>query len=111
MTNQAEQNTAGPIENKYFYDLRIALERLEQTPEFKAVITEGYFKDKALNHVSLLANPQTIRMGKRAELMEMLIAISHLEDYFLMIKNLGADPSELDEDDEAEYKASNSNVL
>ena len=90
----------------YWRDLKEALERLEKNEDFKKVILEGYFKDKAINGVSLLASPQIKAQGKRADVMESLVAISHLQDYFLVIKAMGEDIPE-DEDDENEEENSN----
>lgn len=89
-----------PEEQEYLYwrDLKEALEQLEQDEKFQKVILQGYFKDKAVNGVSLLANPSIKAQGKRADIMEALVAISHLEDYFLTIKAMGEEPEEDVED-------------
>ena len=84
----------------YWKELKEALEKLEKNEEFKKVILEGYFKKKAIDGVSLLAAPQIKRNGARSDVMEALIAISQLEDYFLTIKQMGEEPEELDEDEE-----------
>lgn len=86
------------VENKYWADMWIALEQLKQNKHFQKVILEGYFKDKAVNGVSLLAQHAVVSGGHRSSVMEDLIAISSLEDFFVTIENLGSIPS--DEDDE-----------
>ncbi len=99
---QADANTEQEIlrvENTYWADLALALERLETNEDFKKVILEGYFKDKAINGVSLLATDHVKRGGFRGDIMEQLIAISQLEDYFITVKSLGITPTE-DEDGE-----------
>jgi len=78
----------------YWKDLKESLEKLEKNKDFKKVILEGYFKEKAVNGVSLLASPQIKRNGARSDVMEALIAISQLEDYFLTIKAMGEEPEE-----------------
>tara|TARA_R110000744_G_scaffold353209_1_gene459516 strand:+ start:199 stop:498 length:300 start_codon:yes stop_codon:yes gene_type:complete len=88
------------VENKYWADMWIALEQLKQNKQFKKVILEGYFKDKAVNGVSLLAQHAVVSGGHRSSVMEDLIAISSLEDFFVTIENLGATPLESDEDEE-----------
>ena len=90
-------------EYAYWQELRQALERLEKNEDFKKVILDGYFTDKAKNGVSLLANPQIKATGKRGEVMEELVAISQLQDYFLVIKAMGEEP-QFDEDDEEEVE-------
>ncbi len=96
-------------EKEYLYwkGLKDSLEILEKNKHFKKVILEGYFKDKAVNGVSLLASPQIKRSGARTDIMESLIAISQLEDYFITIRSLGEDiedDSEDIEDDSVELK-------
>ena len=88
-------------EYNYWRGLREALERLEQNEDFKKVILEAYFKDKAVNSVSLLAVPQIKAQGKRGDIMEELVAISQLQDFFMVIKAMGEEPIE-DEDDDNE---------
>lgn len=103
MNNQKENsNELVAIENKYWKDLCIALGRLHENPDFQKVILEGYFKDRAVNGVSMLAHTSVIREGKRGEVYESLVAISHLQDFFITIANLGSSPEEDDDDNEIE---------
>lgn len=76
-----------------------ALERLQKLDDFKLVIEEGYFKDKAVDGVSLLATDYIVDNGLRNRVMESLVAISHLRDYFHTIEALGNIPPE-DDDEE-----------
>lgn len=69
-----------------------ALERLLENPDFKVVVLEGYLKDRAIDQVSLLADPRMA--ANRAQLFEGLAGISHLEQYFRMIQALGAPAKE-----------------
>lgn len=87
-------------EYNYYVGMRQALERLEANPDFQKVILDGYFKDKAINGVSLLASPKIKIQGKRPDIMEALVAISQLQDYFITIKHMGAEIE--DEEDEEE---------
>jgi len=101
MINQTIQE----VEDKeflYWKDLKEALERLEKNKDFQRVILEGYFKDKAINGVSLLASPQIKRNGARSDVMEALIAISQLEDFFITIRAMGEEPEEDEENEMAE---------
>lgn len=95
----AEETKILEVENKYWVEMYEALERLEKNPDFQKVILDGYFKDKAINGVSLLAQDAIVRGGHRTSVMEDLIAISSLEDHFMTIKNLGSAP---DFDDDLE---------
>ena len=88
------------IENKYWFDMNKALERLHDNPDFQLVILNGYFKDRAVNGVSMLANRGVIESNKRGQILEELVAVSHLQDYFITIANLGSASSESDSDEE-----------
>lgn len=77
-------------DNTYYADMYLALERLHENEDFKKVILEGYFKDKAVKGVSLLATDHVRANNARGAIMEELVAISALEDYFKTIINMGA---------------------
>ena len=76
-------------EYNHYVGLKQALERLEQNPDFQKLILEDYFKNKPINGVSLLATDYIKKNGLRGEIMEDLVAVSKLQDYFLNIKRLG----------------------
>lgn len=101
--NAAENElTADEIkEYNYYVGMRQALERLEANPDFVKVILDGYFKDKAINGVSLLASNYIKKNGLRPDVMESLVAISQLQDYFITVKQLGAELPEEDYEDES----------
>ena len=89
---------AAVSDNTYWTNMQEALERLHKNEDFKKVILEGYFKDRAVNGVSMLASNHVVDNGLRPQIMEDLIGISRLQDYFLTISNLGT-PTEEDEED------------
>jgi hypothetical protein len=77
-------------ENNYWSELANALEELEKNTHFKKLILEGYFKDFAVNQTSMLATDYVRKSGSRPEIMERLVAISNLQDWFATIKQLTA---------------------
>ena len=85
------------IENEYWVTMNDALTKLKQNPDFQKVILEGYFKDKAINGVSMLATDYVKQAGARGDIMEQLVAISNLEDYFITIENLGTTPDDMED--------------
>ncbi len=95
---QSEDVELEGIENQYWVDLAEALERLYENKDFKKVILEGYFKDKAVDQVSLLATSYVQQSGTRGPIMEELVAISALENHFKTIFDLGT-PVPVDEDE------------
>ena len=98
MSNLDEQNII-EVENYYWVDMWNSLQVLQDNKHFQKVILQGYFIDKAVNGVSLLAQDAVVENGKRSQVMEDLIAVSSLEDHFITIENLGNVPPE-DEDEE-----------
>jgi hypothetical protein len=103
MTNQTENEEVELETREQTYWVRQfeALKRLEQNEDFKTLILTGYFTEAAARKVSLLARDDIKRSGARPDVMEALIAISHLQDHFITIKNIGS----IAEDDayEAEF--------
>ena len=97
MINQTENQTEHvedereilTVENNYWVNLNNSLERLKANPDFQAVITEGYFKDRAINGVSMLCAPNSDG-AKRKDLLDEFYAISNLTWYFKMIEHMGS---------------------
>jgi len=96
MNNLGDQQIL-EVENEYWAGMWESLRNLRNNPDFKRVVLQGYFRDKAVNGVSLLAQDAVIANGQRSAIMEDLIAISSLEDFFITIENLGSIPPEDDE--------------
>ena len=88
MSNQTEDQIL-EVENHYWAGLAKDLVELEQDPRFQRLILNSYFKDLAVNQVSMLANEGIILDGKRPLINETLVSISRLQDYFITVKNLG----------------------
>lgn len=99
--NQAKEMLE-TTDNSYAVGMYEALSRLHDNPDFQKVILEGYFKAEPVRITSLLATDYVRREGVRPVLMEKLVAISTLEDYFQTIVQLGCVP---DDEDEAEGEA------
>ena len=93
---QADLELKEQEQYNYFVGQRQALERLEKNPDFKFLILEGYFKDRAINIVSALGSEHVRRTSTRGELMEEAIGISMLQQHFVTVKNLGAEAPEED---------------
>lgn len=87
--NNQEANILESVDNNYYIELDKALRRLESNPDFKMVILDGYLKDKALSGVSLLGRHDIKKRGERPDVIEELVAISNLQEYFFTIRQLG----------------------
>ena len=98
--------TAEIKEYNYNVGMKQALDRLEANPDFQKVIIEGYFNKKAVDGVSLLATDYVRAHGLRPAIMESLIAISQLKDYFLTLQKLGVDTDGEYDDEEDDIELS-----
>ena len=78
------------VEVQYWVDMLESLERLEKSPDFKKVMLDGYIREKALDSVSLLANPAIKKRNERGDVIEDLVAISNLQYYLRMIHTMGS---------------------
>lgn len=74
-------------EMEQFVVLGEALNRLMKNSDFKTVILDYYFKEKTLSAASLLSDNGIKASGKRADIMEELVAISNLQYCFRMIEH------------------------
>jgi hypothetical protein len=77
------------VNSDYAIKMCEALKRLENNEDFKKVILNGYMSSKALDSVSLLAEPGIKKQNARADIMEDLVAISNLGYFFKMVKHFG----------------------
>jgi len=87
--NQQTEQEMEMVETQYWADQYEALTRLESNKDFQLVILQGYFKDRALDNVSMLGTHYAKSSGTRPEIMESLVAISSLQDHFNTIKKIG----------------------
>ena len=81
-----EELLSVPVEIEHAVTMGKALEHLNNCPHFKALILDGFLKEKALASVSLLAVPQIKDAGRRADVMEDLVAASNLQYFFLTVE-------------------------
>ncbi|TFZ81487.1 hypothetical protein [Candidatus Macondimonas diazotrophica] len=58
-----------------------ALKELKEDPNFKLLITEGYIENNSKSSIDMLSIPQVIESGERPQIIERLIAVSHLTNY------------------------------
>lgn len=97
MINQAETQTENlteereilTVSNNYWVEMKQSLDRLRENADFKKVILEGYFKDRAVNGVSMLSAPSSDSVKKK-ELLDEMMAISNLVWYFKMLDHMGS---------------------
>lgn len=67
-------------------DFGKALERLYNNKDFKRVIVEGYFKDEPIRLVQLLSAVDMQTPDKQQSIMQQMVGIGQLQQYFNVIK-------------------------
>lgn len=72
-------------DNSHWVNQKTALDSLKNKPYFKTLIEEGYFKDYAFELVMQLIDPQTVKEGSRGAILEKLVGIAKLQEYFEMV--------------------------
>lgn len=73
------------VDNSYWSDQKEALERLKNKQFYKKLIEEGYFKNYMADLVMQLIRKDVIEQGRRNVILEKLVGIAKLQDYFHMI--------------------------
>lgn len=84
-------------EREVWIKRREALEELSKNKHFQTLILDGYIQEYALDRVSLLAHDGVVENGLRPQMMEMLVAISRLQDYFRVVVHQGRVDQEIEE--------------
>lgn len=100
--NQLEKNIA---QAKEFVALGDALERLKNNRDFKAVMSEGYFKKEAIRLVLLKADVRMQSPAIQASIISQIDSIGNVNQYFEMVfrqadtgvKGIAADEETLQE--------------
>jgi hypothetical protein len=87
---QIEQQIEISIDQaKEIIERKEKMERLLQNPDFKAVFSEGYFRDEAARLVSLLSDPEMRDQQKHEDLVNDMRGISSMQLYILNVRRLG----------------------
>jgi len=88
MDTVTEQEIELSIEQaKAFIAVGEALARLENNPDFKLVIGDGYFKENAIRLVHLKCHPQMGTPEKQADIIRAIDGIGELNRYFDVINH------------------------
>lgn len=83
-----ENYDAAEADNQHWVNQKVALDSLKNKPYFKTLIEEGYFKDYAFELVMSLISPEVMREGRRNVVMERLVGVAKLQEYFDMVDAL-----------------------
>lgn len=86
------------------------LENLRKNPDFKSLIEDDYFKEEASRLVLLKASQQMESQESQIRILNMIDAIGHLQQFFMLVEGLGkqaAGALREDEDTLAEMRQEN----
>lgn len=79
---------AAESDNSRWVEQKTALDSLRNKPYFKTLIEEGYFKDYAFELVMSLIDGSVVREGRRNVVLEKLVGVAKLQEYFDMVVGL-----------------------
>ena len=82
-------------EAKETVEIMNALERLQNNPDFKKIIADGYFKEEAYRLVGLKASPAMQAPERQAAMLKAIDGIGSLQQHFQMIWVMGDQANQL----------------
>ena len=88
MNNLENNDNLQEVSNKYWVDQKEAIQALREKPFFKKLILEGFMKDYLFDLAMELINPKTISENSRNVIMEKIVGIAKLQEYFEMAEAL-----------------------
>jgi hypothetical protein len=88
------------VENSYWVAMKNSLMTLESRPGFNELVIEGYFTDKVNSLLRQLIDTDVMEKGLRNSVIEQLVAVARLQDYFSTIKAIGGNNTEEQEQKE-----------
>lgn len=92
-------------DNSVWVNQKEALERLENKSYYKDLFETGYFRDYVFSLVMTLLDRDVVENSGRSAVIEKLVGVAKLYDYFMMVKSLGSTGDEYDATyDEMEQK-------
>lgn len=94
---------AAEADNSHWVSQKVMLESLQNKPYFKTLIEQGYFKDYVFELAMQLVDPQTVRDGSRNAIMERIVGVAKLQEYFDMVNALSYSEEGYQEKVEEEY--------
>ena len=85
-TQLVEEIELSITEAREFVEQGRALDRLTENRDFKAIITEGYFKDEAVRLVHLKASPAMQNDERQKAVLTSIDAIGNLYQYLMKLE-------------------------
>ena len=73
------------VDNSKWSQQKDALDALKNKSYYKTLIEEGYFKEYTLELVKSLADPYVVENGLRGNVLEKLVGIAKLDEYFTAV--------------------------
>jgi len=111
MNNLEVTENLQEIDNSQEAQLKIALEKLENKEFFKKLILQGFFKDYAFELAMELIHPSTIEEGRRNNVVEKLVGLARVKDYFEMVVAMSSTEEGYGEKLDKDYDEFRKNVI
>jgi hypothetical protein len=111
MNNLEVTENLQEIDNSQEAQLKIALEKLENKEFFKKLILQGFFKDYAFELAMELIHPSTVEEGRRNNVVEKLVGLARVKDYFEMVVAMSSTEEGYGEKLDKDYDEFRKNVI
>ena len=83
-------------DNSYWFNMRNALQTVENKKAYITLIKDGYLKDYVSELLAELIDPYTISNGLRGKVVEKLVAVARFQDYLDTVTAMGTGSEESD---------------
>ena len=83
-------------DNSYWFNMRNALQTVENKKAYITLIKDGYLKDYVSELLAELIDPYTTSNGLRGKVVEKLVAVARFQDYLDTVMAMGTGSEESD---------------
>jgi hypothetical protein len=106
-TNDLENAELISADNGYWVAMKNSYTTLQSKQAFNTLVVDGYIKEKTAELVQALIDPYVMQNGLRTKVLEQLVAVARLKEYFHTIRAMGGheDVDKLEAEEEAEYRS------
>lgn len=106
LANDLENAELISADNGYWVALKNSYTTLQLKQAFNTLVVDGYIKEKTAELVQALIDPYVMQQGLRTKVLEQLVAIARLKEYFNTIRAMGGheDVEKLEAEEDLEYR-------
>jgi hypothetical protein len=106
LANDLENAELVSVDNGYWVAMKNSYTTLQSKQAFNTLVVDGYIKEKTAELVQALIDPYVVQNGLRTKVLEQLVAVARLKEYFHTIRAMGGheDVEKLEAEEDEEYR-------